>query len=106
MRSESVWGRTANEFDPGRHLDPECHFVKPTAPKFNGFGAGPRLCPAAQLVAYEFVAFWAGILPYFDFYPLKEETADGRRYEEPRMTEAFTPSLAGPFMVEVCARQA
>ena len=37
-----VWGPTANDFDPGRHLDSNGHFVKPAPTKFNCFGAGPR----------------------------------------------------------------
>ncbi|KAJ3551970.1 hypothetical protein NM688_g4406 [Phlebia brevispora] len=101
MRDEATWGPTSNDFDPGRHLDREGNFVKPAPPNFIGFGAGPRLCPAAQLVAYEFVACWAGILPYFDFSPMKNVLPDGTRYQEPRLIEAFTPSLSCPLMVDV-----
>ncbi|KAI0759034.1 cytochrome P450 [Fomes fomentarius] len=51
-----IWGPTANAFDSGRHLAPDGTLIRPTEPNFNAFGAGPRLCPAAQLATYEFVA--------------------------------------------------
>lgn len=60
--------------------------------------------PAAQLAAYEFVACWAGILPHFDFEPYDGPTPAGGMYQRPTMTEAFTPSLSGPFMVKVRGR--
>ncbi|KAI0650932.1 cytochrome P450 [Trametes meyenii] len=105
MRDETVWGPDANEFNPGRHLDAEGHFVRPTAPRFIGFGGpGPRLCPAMQLVTYEFVACWAGILPYFDFERLTHDPHSGREIEEPAIAEAFTPSMAGPFKIRVKTR--
>lgn len=121
-RSIQIWGPHAAEFDPGRHLDAGDKFVKPAPPTFIGFGAGPRLwcvsrrrvsaasstlttrlpsSPAAQLVAYEFVACWAGILPHFDFTPMRGTLPDGRKYQEPRLIEAFTPSLSCPLMVDV-----
>jgi len=105
MRDEANWGVDAKKFNPGRHLDAEGRFVKPTSPQFHGFGAGPRLCPAAQLAAYEFVACWAGILPHFDITPLKGQAPDGRRYEPPKMNDAFTVAMASSFMVEVKARK-
>ncbi|OBZ67583.1 hypothetical protein A0H81_12353 [Grifola frondosa] len=76
-------GQTAKEFDPGRHLDSEGQFVKPL-PRNSMDLARVLALPAAQLVAYEFVACWAGILPHFDFYPLKGENCGRKRYEEPR----------------------
>ncbi|TRM61022.1 cytochrome P450 [Schizophyllum amplum] len=80
------WGPDANVFDPSRHLK-DGIFYKPGQPDFNGFGSGPRLCPAAQMAAYEFVAIWASLLPHFDFE---------RAYkEEPKMDEAFTVAVAG-----------
>ncbi|CCM03447.1 uncharacterized protein FIBRA_05580 [Fibroporia radiculosa] len=48
MQDEETW-----RFTPGRHLDSKGHFVKPAPPHLNRFGTGPRLCPAAQLAAYE-----------------------------------------------------
>ncbi|THH11754.1 hypothetical protein EW146_g7937 [Bondarzewia mesenterica] len=93
MRHPQVWGLNASEFDPGRHLDASGHFVRPNAPDFIGFGAGPRLCPAAQLAAYEFVACWSSILPSFHF--------KARYTAEPKMMETFTPAIDGPMYVEV-----
>ncbi|RPD60602.1 cytochrome P450 [Lentinus tigrinus ALCF2SS1-7] len=105
MRSEDIWGPTAGDFDPGRHLNEEGHFVKPTLPDFVGFGAGPRLWqvkhPAAPLVTYEFVACLAGILPYFDFAPSMRTTADGKEYQKPKLAEAYTAPLEGPLVVDV-----
>ncbi|KZV67413.1 cytochrome P450 [Peniophora sp. CONT] len=101
MRDEAVWGVNSNTFDPSRHLASDGSFIRPAQPKFNGFGAGPRLCPAAQLATYEFVATMAGILPFFDFEPSK---APGL-YEEPSMNESFTSSLAGPLWVDVRVRK-
>ncbi|KAI0363189.1 cytochrome P450 [Pilatotrama ljubarskyi] len=103
MRDEAVWGPNANSFNPGRHLDGDGRFVRPTAPRFNGFGGGPRMCPAMQLVAYKFVASWAGILPYFDFLPSTHDPGTGRRVEPPRLAEAFTAAMATPFLVTVKA---
>ncbi|KAI0677746.1 cytochrome P450 [Trametes maxima] len=105
MRNEAVWGPMANVFDPSRHLDEDGFFVRPAAPNFNGFGQGPRFCPAAQLAAYEFVACWAGFWPSFDFEHFDGPNPAGGVYERPRMTEAFTPSLSGPFMVKVRLRE-
>ncbi|KAL1944350.1 hypothetical protein VTO73DRAFT_3535 [Trametes versicolor] len=105
MRSEMVWGPTANRFDPGRHLDDNGLFIRPTAPNFNGFGGGPRFCPAVQLVAYEYVTCMAGILPHFDFTPITHDPATGEKIEPPQMAEAFTPAMARPFMVHVQARE-
>ncbi|TBU46500.1 cytochrome P450 [Dichomitus squalens] len=104
MRNEDVWGPTANLFDPGRHLDAEGHFVKPSPAKFNCFGAGPRFCPGQQLVMYEFIACLSGILPYFDFAPSKGVTASGLIYQKPELAESFTASLNVPLVVNVRAR--
>ncbi|KAJ8482009.1 hypothetical protein ONZ51_g5633 [Trametes cubensis] len=106
MRDETVWGPDADTFNPGRHLDANGNFIRPTAPHFIGFGGpGPRLCsPAMQLVTYEFVACWAGIVPYFDFECLTYDSETGRKVEAPRVAEAFTPAMAGPLMVKVKQR--
>ncbi|EJF57473.1 cytochrome P450 [Dichomitus squalens LYAD-421 SS1] len=104
MRNEDVWGPTAHLFDPGRHLDAEGHFVKPSPAKFNCFGAGPRFCPGQQLVMYEFIACLSGILPYFDFAPSKGATASGLIYQKPELAESFTASLNVPLVVDVRAR--
>lgn len=122
LTTKQVWGPAANVFDPGRHLDENGHLIRPTAPNFNGFGAGPRywyavrmspqsqhvyernLSPAAQLVAYEFVTCMAGIVPYFDVTLLDHDPATGARIEPPKMAEAFTPAMAGPLMIQVQAR--
>ncbi|OSD02319.1 cytochrome P450 [Trametes coccinea BRFM310] len=101
MRNEMVWGPTANVFDPGRHLDELGHFVRPSAPNFAGFGAGPRFCPAAQLVAYEYVTCMAGILPYFTFSAVTYDPATGETLSAPEMVDALTPTMGGPFMVNV-----
>ncbi|KAI0744628.1 cytochrome P450 [Earliella scabrosa] len=101
MRSAEVWGPTANDFDPGRHLNADGSFVRPTQPNFNAFGAGPRLCPAAQLATYEFVACLAGILPYFDFTHLEGVSPNGKPCEAPSMAETYTSSLAAPLWVTV-----
>ncbi|KAI0677744.1 cytochrome P450 [Trametes maxima] len=106
MRDESVWGPDADEFNPARHLDADGHFVRPTAPRFIGFGGpGPRLCPALQLVTYEFVACWAGLLPFFDFERLTHDPQTGHEIGEPEIAEAFTPSMAGPLKIRVRARE-
>ncbi|GJJ10847.1 hypothetical protein Clacol_005075 [Clathrus columnatus] len=42
MRNTDVWGPDAEEFNPKRHLDAHGRFVTPKAPKFHGFGFGPR----------------------------------------------------------------
>ena len=60
--------------------------------------------PAMQLVTYEFVACWAGIVPYFDFECLTYDSETGRKVEAPRVAEAFTPAMAGPLMVKVKQR--
>ncbi|VDB98242.1 unnamed protein product [Peniophora sp. CBMAI 1063] len=101
MRDEAVWGPNSNTFDPSRHLTPDGSFVRPAQPRFNGFGAGPRLCPAAQLATYEFVATMAGILPFFDLEPSKVPGL----YDEPSMNESFTSSLAGPLWIDIRMRK-
>ena len=56
--------------------------------------------PAIQLATYEFVAFFAGILPFFDFAPLYDHT------NGPKLAEGFTPSMSGPMHVvtKLCPR--
>ncbi|KAF5372901.1 hypothetical protein D9758_001771 [Tetrapyrgos nigripes] len=93
MRHPLVWGQDASVFNPGRHLNEDGQFVKPRSPNFNGFGAGPRLCPAAQLSAYEFVACWATILPRFEFIKMYDH--------EPVMMEAFTACMKGKLDVKI-----
>ncbi|KAL1757862.1 cytochrome P450 [Schizophyllum commune] len=97
MRNPKVWGPNADVFDPTRHLK-DGVFYKPGQPDFNGFGSGPRLCPAAQLAAYEFVATWASLLPHFNF--------EAAYKEEPKRDEAFTMSVAGQLPVKISARDA
>ncbi|ESK97209.1 cytochrome p450 monooxygenase [Moniliophthora roreri MCA 2997] len=96
MRNEKVWGADAKEFNPGRHLNPEGQFVKPPYPKFHAFGMGPRLCPGAQLSAYEFVAIWVALLPRFDFIPVENI--------ERKPMDAFTMSMEGEFLVRAFKR--
>ncbi|KZT02794.1 cytochrome P450 [Laetiporus sulphureus 93-53] len=103
MRDMAIWGADAGIFNPGRHLNADGQFVKPAASIFVGFGAGPRLCPAAQLAAYEFVACWVGIMPYFDFIRV-DSTSDGNDHG-PTMADAFTVTMEGPFMVSVRERE-
>lgn len=87
--------------------------MKPPQPKFHAFGAGARLwhvspvplplndrshvmsflSPGAQLAAYEFVAIWASILPFFKITPI-----DSR---DRLPADALTISMDGPFMVKV-----
>ncbi|PAV14625.1 cytochrome P450 [Pyrrhoderma noxium] len=74
MRSELVWGPSSGTFNPGRHLNDDGSFVKPSSPKFHSFGMGPRLCPGAQLGTYEFVAVWSTLLPYLDIWALRNHT--------------------------------
>ncbi|KAL6304066.1 cytochrome P450 [Sparassis latifolia] len=98
MRNEHVWGPDAREFNPARHLDTDGRFVKPPHPKFHSFGAGPRLCPGAQLAAYEFVAFWCSVLPWFDIAPV-----DGIARLP---ADALTLTMGEPLMVKVVRRSA
>ncbi|KAJ7575285.1 cytochrome P450, partial [Mycena floridula] len=93
MRNSKTWGADSETFNPGRHLDSDGKFVRPSAPEFHGFGAGPRFCPAVQLAAYEFVACWAGLLPGFEFR--------AKYTHEPKLMEAFTSCMDGPLAVEV-----
>ncbi|EGO28594.1 putative monooxygenase [Serpula lacrymans var. lacrymans S7.9] len=93
MRNPKVWGSDATDFNPARHLDAEGKFIKPSQPKFHAFGSGPRLCPGAQLSAYEFVAIWAAFLPSFDFKPVE--------MKDRLPTDALTMSMQGPFMITV-----
>jgi hypothetical protein len=38
-----IWGADAAVFNPARHIDANGQFIKPKAPNFHAFGAGPRL---------------------------------------------------------------
>lgn len=96
MRHPAIWGADASLFNPGRHLDPDGRFVKPKSPAFNGFGHGPRFCPAAPLVTYEFVSIWSSLLPQFEFV--------AKYRGEPIMIEAFTPVIGEPLPVGVRLR--
>ncbi|KAH7917103.1 cytochrome P450, partial [Leucogyrophana mollusca] len=96
MRNCKVWGPDAREFNPDRHLDVHGQFVKPPQPKFHAFGAGPRLCPGSRLTTYEFISFWAALLPVFNFVPIEAR--------ERFPTDALTTSMEGPFMVVVKSR--
>ncbi|KAJ7278292.1 cytochrome P450, partial [Mycena rebaudengoi] len=93
MRHPQIWGADAAVFNPTRHIDANGQFIKPKAPNFHAFGAGPRLCPAAQLVTYEFIACWSVLLTNFSF---------AARYEKhPQMMEAFTPALDSPLHIQI-----
>ncbi|GBE79002.1 predicted protein [Sparassis crispa] len=93
MRSEHVWGPDAKEFNPARHLDADGLFVKPPHPKFHSFGSGPRLCPGAQLAAYEFVVFWCSVLLWFDLVPVDDLVR--------LPADSLTVSMRDPLMVKV-----
>ncbi|KAG7447082.1 cytochrome P450 [Guyanagaster necrorhizus] len=98
MRDPLVWGPDADEFNPGRHISDDGKFVKPSAPEFITFGAGPRYCPAASIVPYEWVFIWSTLLRLFDF-----EFLDTSK----RTTGDFlTNQMADPFMVRVREREA
>ncbi|KAH7903521.1 cytochrome P450 [Hygrophoropsis aurantiaca] len=97
MRNPKVWGTDSEIFNPGRHLDADGLFVKPSSPKFHAFGGGPRLCPGAKIAAYEFVATWAGLLPLFDFIPLE--------VKDRLPTDALTMEMEGSFMIRVLPRE-
>ncbi|KAF7791067.1 hypothetical protein EIP86_002028 [Pleurotus ostreatoroseus] len=94
MRDKTVWGPDADKFNPARHLTADGTLIKPSGQNFLSFGAGPRYCPAAQLVQYEWVAIWSGLLPYFDFEAMdttKDIHAD----------ENLTTAMTSPFYVRV-----
>ncbi|KAK0187618.1 cytochrome P450 [Armillaria mellea] len=74
MRDPAVWGPDADDFNPARHISDDGKFIKPSAPEFVTFGAGPRYCPAASIVPYEWVFIWSSLLPHFDFGPWGGET--------------------------------
>ncbi|KZT02797.1 uncharacterized protein LAESUDRAFT_762442 [Laetiporus sulphureus 93-53] len=59
--------------------------------------------PAAQLAAYEFVACWVGIMPYFDFTRVISNSDENDH--GPTMADTFTATTKGPFMVSVRERE-
>ncbi|KAG7444666.1 cytochrome P450 [Guyanagaster necrorhizus] len=98
MRDPLVWGPDADEFNPARHISDDGKFIKPSAPEFITFDAGPRYCPAASIVPYEWVFIWSTLLRLFDF-----EFLDTSK----RSTGDFLANqMADPFMVRVREREA
>ncbi|THG96451.1 hypothetical protein EW026_g5382 [Hermanssonia centrifuga] len=93
MRDPTVYGEDAAEFNPGRHISPDGKFIKPALPNFVTFGAGPRYCPAATIVPYEWVCIWAPLLLNFDFEGINEEARD--------VGDTLTNQMDKPFMIRV-----
>ncbi|THG97540.1 hypothetical protein EW026_g4471 [Hermanssonia centrifuga] len=93
MRDPTVYGEDATEFNPGRHISPEGKFIKPSLPEFISFGAGPRYCPAATIVPYEWVCIWSALLRDFDFEALD--------LSERTVGDTLTNQMEKPFMVRV-----
>ncbi|PSR72736.1 hypothetical protein PHLCEN_2v11431 [Hermanssonia centrifuga] len=93
MRDPTVYGEDAAEFNPGRHISPEGKFIKPSLPEFISFGAGPRYCPAATIVPYEWVCIWSALLRDFDFEALD--------LAERTVGDTLTNQMEKPFMVRV-----
>ncbi|KAF7796095.1 hypothetical protein EIP86_007266 [Pleurotus ostreatoroseus] len=91
MRDKTVWGSDADIFNPARHLTPDGKLIKPSGQDFVTFGAGPRYCPAAQLVPYQWVSIWSGLLPYFDFEAVGTQ--------EMQAAENLTTAMTSPFFV-------
>ena len=114
--TSKVWGSSSGTFNPGRHLNDDGSFVKPSSPKFHSFGMGPRLwfvhfyyknnylifwtqltitidSPGAQLGTYEFVAVWSTLLPYLDIVPLQ--------IKERTIQDSFTSTMDGNFLVKI-----
>ncbi|KAJ8454149.1 hypothetical protein ONZ45_g19418 [Pleurotus djamor] len=96
MRNDKVWS-DASGFHPGRHLDENDQFVRPTFPQFHTFGGGPRLCPGAQLATYELVCILSSLLRDFD---IKPAGPDAMVY-----TDSYTMSMKGPFPVIISTRE-
>ncbi|KAF8994556.1 cytochrome P450 [Cyathus striatus] len=92
MRNELVWGADAGSFNPGRHLDADGKFIRPSLPKFHGFGCGPRACPGKLLSTYEFIAVISGIISHFDIVPSDTEPR--------QMVDAFTSLMDGTFYLK------
>ncbi|KAJ6561104.1 cytochrome P450 [Mycena vulgaris] len=92
MRDPRIWGNDAAQFNPARHLSPGGQYIKPSTMEFTSFGAGPRQCPATQLLPYEWVFLWSQLLPQFDF-----EAVDTSQLSF--SDETLTNSMPGPFMV-------
>jgi len=63
-RLESIWGPTANQFDPSRWLKMT---EEPSQYAFITFNAGPRLCLGKQMAFYEAKMLLAMLLPRFKF---------------------------------------
>ncbi|GJJ10741.1 hypothetical protein Clacol_004968 [Clathrus columnatus] len=101
MRSSEVWGPDAEKFNPGRHIDSNRKFVAPKAPKFHGFGFGPRSCPGETLSTYEFVSIISLIIRDFDIVPLKVQPEGKER----ALVEALSSFMDGPFYVTVKLRE-
>jgi len=96
MRDREVWGSDAEKYNPARHLDSNGVFIAPKAPKFHGFGFGPRSCPGEPLSTYEFISILSLIVQDFDIVPVQP----GER----ALVEALTSFMEGPFFVTVKPR--
>ncbi|KAJ7119284.1 cytochrome P450 [Mycena filopes] len=96
MQDPRVWGADASQFNPARHLSDDGKCTKPSSMAFASFGAGPRHCPAAHLLPYEWVLLWSRLLPLFDF-----EAVDSS--QRVLADETLTNSMSRPFMVYVKA---
>ncbi|KAJ7667536.1 cytochrome P450 [Mycena polygramma] len=94
MRDPRTWGNDASEFNPARHLSSDGQCMKPAGVAFTSFGAGPRHCPAAHTLPYEWVVLWTQLLPLFSFEAVSTaEMSPGH--------ESLTNSMTSPFMVYV-----
>ena len=88
-KSESVWGRNANEFNPQRFMIEAPKMNKASA--FMSFGISPNMCAGRHLATGEIVALMAMLILQFDIYP-----PESTWKEPPINVKAIAASLSPP----------
>ncbi|KAJ8088597.1 hypothetical protein PM082_013840 [Marasmius tenuissimus] len=96
MKYSTSWGSDPVAFNPGRHLTADGKFIKPSLADFVTFGAGPRHCPAASIVPYEWICIWTSLLPLFDFEALDTSKRSSGDF--------LTNQMSHPFLIRVIPR--
>jgi len=91
MQDTKVWGSDAADFNPGRHLSSNGKFIKPPTRDYVAFGAGPRFCPANQLVKYQWVSIWSTLVSTFSFKALDTSQRYGG--------DSLTNVMSEPYLV-------
>ena len=66
-RSPSVWGPTAEEFDPKRWLNPKDEFKS----NFLPFSTGAKSCIGNKVALYEFKIILSALIRNFVFQPVE-----------------------------------